>query len=50
MVELPAPRQITQELGLDLMDEVTVYYDFEQDDDGATEDGTENPTAPSDES
>ena len=50
VVELPAPRQITQELVLDLMDEVTVYYDFEMDADGATEDGTENPTAPSDES
>ena len=50
VVELPAPRQISIETVLDLMDEVTVYYDFEQDDDGYTEDGTENPTAPSDES
>lgn len=50
VVELPAPRQITQDYVLDLMDEVTVYYDFEMDEDGATEDGTENPTAPSDES
>ena len=50
VVELPAPRQISTETVLDLMDEVTVYYDFEQDDDGATEDGTENPTAPSAES
>lgn len=51
VVELPAPRQITPKLMLDLMDEVSVFYEVETDEDGTKgEDGTENPTAPSDES
>lgn len=50
VVELPAPRQITQELVLDLMDEVAVYYDIEVEDGDTAEDGTENPTEHSGES
>ena len=50
LVNLPAPRQITQECVLDLMDKVTVYYNVDVED--ATEGGSdnENPTELSGES